>query len=477
MSTRSQNIRTGLFVGAAFIALASLIILFGQSPNFYKDARIYYITFSDAPGVAPGAPVRRSGVKVGEVRSLKLDSETGNVKVAIALDPEFTPRTSEEPTIVRGLLVNDTSIDFLPKMPENPNRGDFIAAGAELQGVSPFNARALITQATDVIPEARESLNQIRMSLRRFEMIAPKIESTLDEYTLLAKSARESLPKLEATADEIRVTVAGAKDIGPKASKAIDEIRVTIEGTKDLGPKASKAIDEIRFFVQNTGKWVEQTGILIKENEPRLAKAIDQVTATGDSIQKTFSDENRKAVTELVANIRDTTQVLPEVVKQFGATADEAKKVAELANKEGKVTFTKLNNTLDEGRSMFSELRIATQPIAEKSPKVMQNLESASDQASRAMVEIREILRNFAQGQGTLQKLMTDETLYNNANSIASSLTRILPRFDRILQDLEVFADKIARHPESIGVRGAINPGAGLKESPNATLPRSSNRP
>jgi phospholipid/cholesterol/gamma-HCH transport system substrate-binding protein len=48
----------------------------------------------------------------------------------------------------------------------------------------------------------------------------------------------------------------------------------------------------------------------------------------------------------------------------------------------------------------------------------------------------------------------------------------MVPRFDRILRDFEVFADKIARHPESIGVGGAVRPSAGLKESPTVGPPQ-----
>ena len=46
-------------------------------------------------------------------------------------------------------------------------------------------------------------------------------------------------------------------------------------------------------------------------------------------------------------------------------------------------------------------------------------------------------------------------------------MSKILPRLDRILSDVEVFADKIARHPESLGVSGAIRPSSGLKEAPS----------
>ena len=48
---------------------------------------------------------------------------------------------------------------------------------------------------------------------------------------------------------------------------------------------------------------------------------------------------------------------------------------------------------------------------------------------------------------------------------------RLMPRLDRALRDIEVFADKLARHPELIGLGGAVNPSRGLKESPTAPYP------
>jgi hypothetical protein len=40
------------------------------------------------------------------------------------------------------------------------------------------------------------------------------------------------------------------------------------------------------------------------------------------------------------------------------------------------------------------------------------------------------------------------------------------PRIDRILKDFETFADKLARHPEAIGLGGVVWPGSGLKDPP-----------
>ena len=47
-----------------------------------------------------------------------------------------------------------------------------------------------------------------------------------------------------------------------------------------------------------------------------------------------------------------------------------------------------------------------------------------------------------------------------------------MPRLDRILKDFETFADKLAHHPEAIGLGGVVRPGSGLKDPP-APYPRS----
>ena len=69
-------------------------------------------------------------------------------------------------------------------------------------------------------------------------------------------------------------------------------------------------------------------------------------------------------------------------------------------------------------------------------------------------------------GDGTLKKLINDPSLYNHLNEAACQVTKLLPKLEPILRDVNVFTDKIARHPESLGVRGAISPSSGLKESP-----------
>src|SRR5476649_1067907 len=115
MSERQQRFRLGVFVIFSITLFGGLVLFFGGAPSWFTKTNSYTILFSDAPGLAPGTPVRKSGVKVGEVNSIVLDDVSGLVKVVVRLDPNFTPRTSDEPTVTRGLLVGDTAIDFIPK--------------------------------------------------------------------------------------------------------------------------------------------------------------------------------------------------------------------------------------------------------------------------------------------------------------------------------------------------------------------------
>ena len=127
---------------------------------------------------------------------------------------------------------------------------------------------------------------------------------------------------------------------------------------------------------------------------------------------------------------------------------------------------------------MLTNLNQATQPFAERGERILRNLDTSVEQLSRVLGGVAEALgaaRPRRRGR-TVQKFFTDPSLYNNLNDAACMITKVMPRVDRILRDVEVFADKIARHPETIGIGGAVRPSAGLKEGPSSSRRRSTGR-
>src|SRR5262249_39959630 len=96
---------------------------------------------------------------------------------------------------------------------------------------------------------------------------------------------------------------------------------------------------------------------------------------------------------------------------------------------------------------------------------ISRNLDESLVKVNRATTDLSALMQVLDQ-DGTIQRLLKDPSLYNRLDEAASGLVRSMPRIDRILKDFETFADKLARHPELLGVRGAVRPSEGLKNPP-----------
>src|SRR5438093_727251 len=190
MNERKMRMRLGLFVAATLVTLGTLVVLFGSAPGMFSAKTRYTVLFPEAPGIANGTPIRKSGVRIGEVTKIELDPNSGQVRVQIAIDPKYPPRTSEEPNITRGFLSGDTAIDFLPKLDPASGTpmplGETYAPGSEIAGVPPITPRSLLTPASGVLAAAQQSLDRMVSSFERLEKVAPQLEKTLHEFELLA---------------------------------------------------------------------------------------------------------------------------------------------------------------------------------------------------------------------------------------------------------------------------------------------------
>src|SRR4051794_12837833 len=73
MNERVMQYRIGMFVIVAGLVLLMLIVWFGESPSLFRDQTYVTVHFVEAPGVAEGIPVRKSGIRIGEVASIRFD--------------------------------------------------------------------------------------------------------------------------------------------------------------------------------------------------------------------------------------------------------------------------------------------------------------------------------------------------------------------------------------------------------------------
>jgi phospholipid/cholesterol/gamma-HCH transport system substrate-binding protein len=436
MNDQKIRFRVGAFVLAMLVLLGVLSTQFSNVANYLKTYNSYTVVFDEAPGVGPGTPVRRSGIPIGEVRVVELDDQTGKVKIAIHVEKQHPLFEGDQPTLVRGLLGNDPTIDFLPpKADGRPKERPPIPPGAELQGVPAANFRNLLVQTQELVPSTQETLNEIRKSLKRFEDMAPKVEEAILQYTDLAKSAREFIPEL---------------------SKTNEQVRELAKTSRETIPALRQTNDEILVASRNWGSLGERLNILLQTNEEQLVKALENTNEALRRIVGVLNDENQRNLSAALKNVRAGSENLDSISRNTDAMLKESRK-----------TLDRVNQSLNRTDEVLTNLQQATKPMADRSASVMKNLDESTDKLNRTVSELREVLRAVGQGDGTFRRLISDPALYNNLNDAACMLVRIMPRLDRILHDVEVFADKIARHPESLGIGGVVKPSAGLKEAPS----------
>ena len=493
MTEQTMKVSVGIFVLSALIFLAILAFLFGGYPQYFKQVDLHRVQFDNAAGITPGSPVRRSGVKIGEVRAVELDDATGKVIVTIQIEKGFTIRWGETPTVVRSLLGGDASIDFLPDQapgeeidelmfiqqggPPPKKKGEPIPPGTVLEGKSAPDAAALTQRFEQLIAPTQEAMVEVRRFFRKLDGMTPLMEETIRDYRDVARTVQRLAPVAEETMKDYREvakslqkitplaeeTVREYRDVARAVNKVVPEIQQTNAELRELMKLARQAVPELRrtgeevqAAARTWNKVGERVDVLIQTNEEKLVKAVDRMQEALRRVNDVLSDENQKALRDTLQNVEKGTRNLDRITQE-----------AELAIKDTRGTLKRLDETIVKADDVFGNMQKLTKPFGERGPVIMKNVEDSTAALNRTLADVRELLAAAARSDGTLNRLITDPALYNNLNDSAYMVTKILPRLDRMMRDLEIFADKLARHPESIGLGGVVRPSSGLKESPS----------
>ncbi|MBL4884123.1 MAG: MCE family protein [Planctomycetaceae bacterium] len=189
---------------------------------------------------------------------------------------------------------------------------------------------------------------------------------------------------------------------------------------------------------------IEQAGSALNELTSTMRKA----SITLDQANKIVADP------ELQASIKQSMQALPRLMQQTESLIQQTSQ-----------TIASTKKAVDTMGTTMENLRVATQPLADNSNQLMTKFDTGLTQLNHALSELDKFSTQLNQGEGSLQKLATDPQLYRNLQLSSASLASLLSNLEPIVQDMQVFSDKIARHPELLGVSGYLKGSSGLKDS------------
>jgi len=206
-SEHARNVRIGLLVTAAAVALLIFLFFIGSEQRLFSKKYEYEVRFPSAQGLAEGNPVHMSGVNIGVVKEIRLPEKASQqfVEITIAVERKFAARIREDSRArlkKLGLIASDSYVDIVPGSPDSPG----LAPGSDIPAARQANVDELLGQGEDLV----DNFVSISASLRNVLERVDRGEGLLGELTSNPASKEkvtdtfvQTLTKLNKVLDDI----------------------------------------------------------------------------------------------------------------------------------------------------------------------------------------------------------------------------------------------------------------------------------
>jgi len=318
---------------AALLSIAGLIAAWSFLAHQDWNTFPLQVRFEDTQGLQLQAPVRMSGVKIGEVKAIELDLENHMPLVTLRIENRYRNAIPEDSRIeIRtGLLVSNPQIEIVPGTSSRAMVPGRTYSGAPpktlLAQVSPETDQALRRMTSlleEMTPSLRRSMSRVEGILQRTEKVVTDLGVVTGRVRRIAsdpqleRTVRTVLRDLEAMSRETRRAAATVsaelQGVVKRNAGRADEL---MTGLLDLLQKFTDAVDSVRGLVVTLAEQV---------NDPRLQQSLQE---TLDLVRSTVARFNQVAAdvhallgdTEVQGSLRETLVSVREA-------AEHGKKIA-----------------------------------------------------------------------------------------------------------------------------------------------------
>jgi phospholipid/cholesterol/gamma-HCH transport system substrate-binding protein len=232
MNDRLMQFRIGMFVIVAGLVLTMMIIWFGESPSILRDQVYVRVRFTEAPGVLEGVPVRKSGIRIGEVFAIAFDerpNQPDGVLVTLALERRYTLHEGTIPRLARS-LIGDVTIELQPgtgpgPLPSARSPGNAPVIEGEV-APDPSKALAAATRAFDGAGDTLTAINEAAVGLATIAKNAAKLDdflgSVADAGRNVSKAAQGIDRVVKSNEADIQPAIADLRQVAKKLNDTLD---------------------------------------------------------------------------------------------------------------------------------------------------------------------------------------------------------------------------------------------------------------
>jgi phospholipid/cholesterol/gamma-HCH transport system substrate-binding protein len=219
--------------------------------------------------------------------------------------------------------------------------------------------------------------------------------------------------------------------------------------------------------------------------ETNAAAALQSFQATSEEWRKVgvqmsgLLETNRGNLDLVVERTAESLHEFTVAMQAFSTSANQANAIlGDPTNQENlRRTLESVPVLIEDTRAVIAAVRTsvqaadenlanlaeATGPLADRSASITTRLDNTLANLESLSAELKDFAHLANSENSTFRALATDPSLYRNLDRSAESLSLLLTNLEPVLRDMRIFSDKIARHPELMGLGGALAPSDGSK--------------
>jgi len=289
MDERVVQFRVGAMVLATLLITGILVVMFGELPKLRLQAPYkVYVRFNEAPGVAEGTPVRKSGIVIGRVTDIKFASDVlgpneRGVIVTAEIDADRKIYRNEVCRVKTSLL-GDAELRFelgqKPTAETTPYSKDEFDINNPLPGEIIYDPARVITDLHGGLQQAIGSVTQTSDEMRA---VAVKVRNILttneDRINRLLAQSEETLSTIQQTAQAANEIVGDPqvrrqwRDAMARVPELIQDVQQTVRRLDSTVALVDRNLDNVEDFTAALGN-----------RGPRLIEQLDHTTQKLDQV-------------------------------------------------------------------------------------------------------------------------------------------------------------------------------------------------
>lgn len=265
------QLKVGIVILLAIAGILVTIMHLNEGMGLFTQASMFRAYLDDSQGIKVGAPVRMSGVDIGNVKQVAIEPGKGQVAIHFTINDEMRPLLhSDAAVLIRPMgLLGDKYLDLLPGSPTQPPLPD----GAILSGRGETDITGVAGSATATLQNVNQTLRQLQDILNSIN-VGKGTAGKLVNDSVLYDRTTTLLRKVEAVSEQTTHLLTRVE----KGEGTLGKL-VTDPAFYD---RANAAVNELQKLAALLNHPDGSLGKLARD--PALYQRLEGVTAKGEAL-------------------------------------------------------------------------------------------------------------------------------------------------------------------------------------------------